>query len=155
MKANTQLKQWIQAEGDIFVDLVRIYLGIGLFIKSIWFMTHQDYLNQLIAKAENLVFVQAAVAHYVIPVHLVGGLLLAVGLLTRVAALAQIPILAGAILYVYLPQVMFVEPRQSLEFSALVLFLLILILIHGGGRWSVDYLLSKKSLSESAAAPAT
>ena len=155
MKANTQLKQWIQAQGDIFVDLVRIYLGIGLFIKSIWFMTHQDYLNQLIAKAENLVFVQAAVAHYVIPVHLVGGLLLAVGLLTRVAALAQIPILAGAIFYVYLPQVMFVEPRQSLEFSALVLFLLILILIHGGGRWSVDYLLSKKSLSESAAAPAT
>ena len=117
-------------------------------------MTHQDYLNQLIAKAENLVFVQAAVAHYVIPVHLVGGLLLAVGLLTRVAALAQIPILAGAIFYVYLPQVMFVEPRQSLEFSALVLFLLLLILIYGGGRWSVDYLLSKKSLSESAPVPA-
>jgi len=41
-----------------------------------------------------------------------------------------------------------VEPRQELEFATLVLFLLVLIFIYGGGRLSVDYLLSRKGKSE-------
>jgi len=37
---------------------------------------------------------------------------------------------------------MAVEPRQNLEFSALVLFLMLLILIFGPGRLSLDHYLS-------------
>jgi uncharacterized membrane protein YphA (DoxX/SURF4 family) len=88
------------------------------------------------------------VAHYVIPVHLVGGLLLAIGLLTRLAALAQMPILIGAIFYVWMPRVLVFEQRQSFEFAALVLFLLALIFVYGGGRFSVDHLITRKERSD-------
>ena len=87
--------------------------------------------------------------------HLPGGLLLAIGLLTRVAALAQIPILLGAIFYVHLSNRMRVEPRQELEFATLVLFLLVLVFSYGGGRLSVDHLLSRKGKTELHPQPAT
>src|SRR5205814_3222940 len=99
---------------------------------------HQGELKKLLEGADNLAFAQGAVAHYVIPVHLVGGLLLAIGLLTRLAALAQMPILIGAVFYHWMPQVLVFEQRQSFEFATLVLFLLVLIFVYGAGRLSVD-----------------
>jgi putative oxidoreductase len=147
-------RAWIKGHADTIIDLMRIYLGIGLFWKGLYFMMHRDELTQLMDQLGNLWFVPMAIAHYVVPVHLVGGALLALGLLTRVAALSQIPILLGAVFYVYLPRAMYFEPRQSLEFSVLVLFLLCLVFAYGAGRLSVDYVLSKKSI-EPDAVPAT
>ena len=98
-----QCKQWIQGHADLAIDLVRIYLGLGLFFKAIYFMSHRDNLIRLLNDAGNLYVAQAMAAHYVIPAHLLGGLLLTAGLLTRIAALAQIPILLGAIFYVICP----------------------------------------------------
>jgi len=144
MNKMTQLKQWAHAHEDIFIDLVRAYLGVGLFIKGIFLMTHRQDLVRLIESSGDLFIAPATVAHYVIPAHVFGGLLLAIGLLTRVAALVQLPVLMGAVFWVYLPKMMLPEPRQNLEFSALVLFLLILIALFGPGRWSVDHLLSRK-----------
>ena len=144
MKNINDCRRWIESHMDIVIDLVRMYLGVGLFVKGIYFLMHQGELKKLLEGADNLAFGQGAVAHYVIPVHLVGGLLLAIGLLTRLAALAQIPILIGAIFYIWLPEVLVFEQRQNLEFSALVLFLLTLIFVYGAGRFSVDYLITRK-----------
>ena len=144
MKNINDCRRWIESHMDIVIDLVRMYLGVGLFVKGIYFLMHQGELKKLLEGADNLAFGQGAVAHYIIPVHLVGGLLLAIGLLTRLAALAQIPILIGAIFYIWLPEVLVFEQRQNLEFSALVLFLLTLIFVYGAGRISIDYLLTKK-----------
>jgi putative oxidoreductase len=135
---------WLQAHDDLFLDLVRIYIGAGLFVKAIYLMGHRDYLNQVIGSSGNLWFAPAAVAQYVIIAHLIGGAMLAVGLLTRVAAFVQLPILLGAVFYVYLPRMATFEPRQYLEYSALVAFLLFWIGVFGAGRWSVDYRLSRK-----------
>jgi len=144
MKNIDDCKQWIQSHVDIVIDLVRMYLGVGLFVKGLYFLMHKEEMQTLLQGADNVVFAQGAVAHYVIPVHLVGGLLLAIGLLTRLAALIQMPILIGAVCYVWLPKVLFFEQRQGLEFATLVLFLLALIFIYGGGRLSVDNLITKK-----------
>ena len=95
MKNINDCKQWIQSHVDIVIDLVRMYLGVGLFVKGLYFLMHKEEMLKLLEGADNVVFAQAAVGHYVIPVHLVGGLLLAIGLLTRLAALAQMPILIG------------------------------------------------------------
>jgi uncharacterized membrane protein YphA (DoxX/SURF4 family) len=150
-----QFKRWAEAHSDLFLDLVRIYLGLGLMAKGIFFMGHQDYMMKLLADTGDLFIVPATIAHYVIPAHLLGGLLLALGLLTRVAALAQIPVLLGAMFWIYLPKVMAVEPRENLEFSALVLFLMVLILIFGAGRFSVDHFLSRREPAELRPQPAT
>jgi putative oxidoreductase len=89
-----------------------------------------------------------AAAHYVIPVHLVGGVMLLLGLATRYAAVAQIPLLVGAIFYVYLPRFATLELRQNLEFTGLVLFLLCVVSVYGSGRYSVDYVLRKSEEKE-------
>ena len=148
MKNINECKRWLESRMDIVIDLVRIYVGVGLFVKGLYFLMHQEELKRLLEGADNTAFAQGAVAHYVIPVHLVGGLLLAIGLLTRLAALAQIPILIGAVFYVWLPHALVIEQRQNLEFSALVLFLLALIVVYGAGRFSVDYLLTRKESRE-------
>ena len=109
---------------------------------------------KLVQDAGDLFIAPATIAHYVIPVHIVGGALLAAGLLTRIAALAQLPILIGAMFWVYLPKMVAVEPRQNLEFSALVLFLMILILIFGAGRWSMDHFLARRTPDELQPEPA-
>ena len=63
--------------------------------------------------------------------------MIAVGLITRIGALIQIPILSGALIFVSMPKGLFTQ-NQSFEFTALVLFLLVIFTIFGGGAWSVD-----------------
>lgn len=144
MNKVTQFKQWISAHPDLFLDLVRIYVGTGLFVKAIHLMNHREHLLNVIEQAGPMMIAPVALAHYVLAAHLAGGVFLALGLITRVAALVNIPVLIGAVFYVYMPQVMAIEPRQHLEFSALVLFLLVLLAVYGGGRVSVDHALDRR-----------
>lgn len=149
------LREWLLAHEDLFMDMVRIYLGAGLFVKAVWMMFHTEYLYELVNTAGVKGILPAAVAHYVIVGHLTGGALLALGLFTRLAALVQVPILLGAVFYVYVPKLAAVEPveaRQSLEFSAFVLFLLVLFSVRGAGRFSLDYSLWRQMKQRGAAA---
>jgi uncharacterized membrane protein YphA (DoxX/SURF4 family) len=138
------LDRWVAARPDLPFDLVRIYLGIGLFIKAFYFIGNRDYLDQLLEETGDLWWIPAAAAHYVIMSHLAGGVSLALGFLTRIGAAIQIPVLAGAVFYVHLPKAVSIGPRQDLEFSALVLFLLVLLFVRGAGRLSVDFHLAGK-----------
>ena len=75
--------------------------------------------------------------------HLCGGLLLALGLVTRIAAFVQLPALLGAVFVVHLQEGFFTT-EQNLEFSLLVLFLLVLAFLHGPGEWSLDRCLADR-----------
>lgn len=130
--------RWADEHPDVFADLIRIYLGVGLFIKGMYIMDHRDEMMTALNGGTNLSFTMVAAAHYIIPAHLVGGVLLAFGLLTRWAAAAQLPVLIGALFYMFLPRFSVLEMRQSLEFTALVLFLLALITLFGSGRLAVE-----------------
>lgn len=136
--SSSKITKWVDQNREIFFDLVRIYLGIGLFIKGIYFIGHRDFLLATLTESGAMWFAPAGIAHYVIMAHIAGGFCMAIGLLTRAAALIQIPVLVGAVFYVHLPKMVNLEPRQYSEFSALVLFLLILIFIRGAGPLSVD-----------------
>jgi putative oxidoreductase len=70
--------------------------------------------------------------------HFVGGAMLTIGFLTRIAAIIQIPILAGAVFFVHRQDGLFAL-GQSLEFSALVLFLLGVLTVSGAGKLSLDH----------------
>lgn len=150
-----QTKSWLHTHPDVMMDLVRIYLGVALFFKGIFFMANRDLLLQIMDQAGSWSIAPVFIAHYVVPAHLVGGVLLALGLLTRFAAMAQIPILIGAVFYVHLPQLslMSIEPRQNLELSALVLFLTCLVFLHGSGRFSIDHLITKGEHHDAPAVP--
>jgi uncharacterized membrane protein YphA (DoxX/SURF4 family) len=78
-------------------------------------------------------------SHYIVFAHIVGGLLLILGLLTRFACIIQIPILIGAIFFVgSSPDLL--RPYSELLISILVLLLLIYFLIVGNGPLSFNWL---------------
>ena len=132
------LEAWIAENRDVFFDLMRIYLGIGLFVKGIQFTWDDGYISNLLLQSGRLQVLSTAIAHYIPIAHIGGGLLLAMGFMTRTAVLFQLPILAGAVFLIHMQEGLFTR-GQNLEFTALVLFLLLLILVHGPGRWSVDH----------------
>ena len=139
-----QCKSWLRAHEDLFMDLVRVYLGCGLFVKAIFLMGNRDYLLQMISESDLAWISGAIMAHYVILGHLIGGAMLALGIATRFAAWVQLPILMGAVFSLYLPRFTTIEPRQYLEYAGLVAFLLMLFGIFGAGRFSFDYMMSRK-----------
>ncbi len=143
MATTHRLIEWTDAHRDVAFDLVRMYLGIGLFVRGWLFITDSSTLMSLLADTGESTFISAALVHYVALVHLCGGLLMAFGLLTRVAALVQIPVLVGAVFLVHLDDGLLAS-GQSLEFSALVLFLLVMTFFHGSGRLSLDYYLFER-----------
>ncbi len=136
---------WAESHRDLWLDCVRIYLGLALFARGVLlvFDVRTDFFLNLLSHANQPWLVTGALLHYVTLAHFVGGILLTVGLLTRVAALAQIPILAGAVFIVHRQDGLFAL-GQSLELSALVLFLLVVVLISGPGPLSIDAAMAQK-----------
>lgn len=124
----------LEAQRDLVLDALRVYLGTGLFFRGLALLATDTGLQQL---AGSTSFGLSGLTVYVTTAHLVGGALLAVGLYTRLAALVQLPILAGAVVVVHWQDGL-LSANQSLEFSALVLFLLVLVCTFGSGRWSLD-----------------
>lgn len=149
-------KMWLRAHEGLFIDTVRIYLGCGLFVKAVYFMNHRDdYLLPMIQSSDIAWLAGGMMANYVILAHLIGGAMLALGLATRFAALAQLPILLGAVFSLYLPRFAVLEPRQHLEYAGLVAFLLMLFGIFGAGRFSMDHYMSRKLREVKDRQPAT
>lgn len=140
--APARFRAWSHAHADVFLDAIRIYLGLGLFIKGYYILSHQEQFGQLLQNNGMPIGV-LAMAHYVIPAHFAGGAMLLLGFATRLGAITQLPLLLGAMFYLYLPRFSSLEMRQNLEFTGLVLFLLTLIAIAGAGRFSVDYAMQR------------
>jgi uncharacterized membrane protein YphA (DoxX/SURF4 family) len=128
---------WAEEHRAIWLDLVRIYLGVGLFVKGLQFTWDAEYISDLMLASGRLQVWHTAIAHYIPIAHMGGGLLLALGFMTRTAVLFQLPILAGAVFLIHLQEGLFTR-GQNLEFTALVLFLLLVILANGAGPLSVD-----------------
>jgi uncharacterized membrane protein YphA (DoxX/SURF4 family) len=89
-------------------------------------------------------FVPLAAAQYVVAAHLCGGILLALGLGTRLAAAVQIPPLIGAVLFVHIGEGL-LTAGQSLEFAALVLAMLSVFAVFGAGQLSLDAWITKRN----------
>ncbi len=117
------------------VSLLRILVGGFIIYKGITFSQHTDMLVELIepvnANAANLF-----VAHYVVIGHIAGGLMILTGLLTRIAAAVQLPVLVGAVI-----ANAYIGDGSQLILSILVLISLVFITIVGSGKMSVDYTL--------------
>lgn len=80
-------------------SLIRIYLGIALAVRGLIMLSDPSAITSL-AGAQQMYMVYS----YVFMGHLIGGVLLAIGFLTRFAAFLQIPILAGAVFTIHLRQ---------------------------------------------------
>lgn len=137
-----RMRTWAAERSDVWLDLLRIYVGVGLFAKGVSFAASRDMM--ILGEAANIGWLDGMVAHYVVPVHIIGGLMLAIGLATRAAAILNIPILLGAVLFVHGREGLFTA-GQTLEFALLVLFILCVLAIAGSGRVSVDHYIAQHS----------
>lgn len=135
-------KKWWQ-DPSIGLDVIRIYLGIGLMVRGALFISHPEALMEFLKRTHSW-FVPLAVSQYVVAAHLCGGILLALGLGTRLAAAVQIPPLLGAVLFVHAHEGL-LTAGQSLEFAALVLAMLSAFAVFGAGHLSLDSWLPKRN----------
>lgn len=111
--------------------LIRIFLGIALFIRGWMIVANPESILELGVERESFVWIALIGI-----THLIGGALLSIGFFTRLAAFMQIPILFSATFFVYTPSELMMG-GQSFELSALVLFLLCIYFIFGAGPFSV------------------
>jgi len=139
MKATVEYLSWLDQHRETGYALIRIFLGAALFVRGFMHLADPSTITQL-AGAQDVYMWYS----YIIGGHLIGGLMLMFGVLTRVAALLQVPILAGAVVFIHLEQGL-LTVGQSLELASLVLFLLAIFVLFGSGPISVDqYLATKK-----------
>lgn len=135
-------KAWWQ-DPSVGLDLIRIYLGIGLMVRGALFISQPEVLLDFLKRTHSW-FLPLALSQYVVAAHLCGGILLALGLGTRLAAAVQIPPLIGAVLFVHIGEGL-LTAGQSLEFAMLVLAMLGAFSVFGSGRVSLDSWLARRN----------
>ncbi|MEO7265478.1 MAG: DoxX family protein [Ferruginibacter sp.] len=131
-----KIERWGDAHHSRYMDIVRIALGLFLCYKAIFFLNNMSALiglmgnNNMGIKSFNVVFL----GQFIVIIHLMGGLLIAIGIHTRLAALVQIPILVGALILMNNSNV-FVTVWDT-AITVITLLLLIFFAIIGNGPWS-------------------
>jgi uncharacterized membrane protein YphA (DoxX/SURF4 family) len=141
-----RLEHWGERHHPKWVDIVRISLGLFLCYKGIQFPEHASLLINKIPNAlSGNSFMLMMLTHFILGAHLLGGILLIAGVLTRFACLIQIPILLGAIIFINSSREI-LQPFSELYISIIVLLLLLYFLVAGNGTWSLArYLEEDKS----------
>ena len=141
MKLVSNIEDWADVHHPKWLDIIRILLGLVLIAKGISFIRDTDLMSALLldssAQLRSMAF-----AHYVIGVQLVAGFMLTFGLLTRVAAFFQIPILVTAVFYMDVTKEFFVISSE-LPYLILVLSLVVFFFIYGSGPLSIDNYIRK------------
>lgn len=116
------------------LDILRIALGIFLILKGASFVTNSQYLDNILTPLSNfpggmLTF------HYIAAAHIMGGIMIALGLLTRWAIIAQLPILFGAVIINFIGEL----DVKNLIIATITLAACIFFIFYGGGKHSADY----------------
>jgi uncharacterized membrane protein YphA (DoxX/SURF4 family) len=138
MSVINKIEDWGNSHRPGFFDIFRVILGIFITYKGFSFLGNLDNL-ELTIQGTNMSFLSVILAHYVVFAHVLGGPLIVVGLLTRIMCAIQLPIMAGAIILVNFPKgFLSVGNHMELEISILVLIGLVVFMIFGAGKFSID-----------------
>jgi len=132
-----RVEHWGDTHHPQWLDIVRIALGAFLCFKGVEYLYNMGTMLNLITNRMAFgSFSSMLMSNYIAFAHLLGGILLILGVLTRFACVIQIPILLGAIFFVNLSPDMY-RPFSELLLSVVVLLLLVLFLVIGNGKWSM------------------
>lgn len=128
------LNKWANSHTYYPLDMIRIGLGAFIFYKGLYFMNNSLILAELIEPLRNYVG-EIILLHYVVPAHLIGGILIIFGLLTRWSLIAQVPVLIGAVLI----NILGTMNLLNLVTASIVLLLSVFFIVYGSGKHSADY----------------
>lgn len=141
-----KIEHWGDVHHAKWLDMVRIVLGLLIFSKGIAIVSNTAALQDMLLQNNTYAFsglMTSLALHIVGFVHIVGGILITIGLVTRFASVIQIPILLCAVLFVNLAHG-FSVLNNELWLSILVLMLLVLFWVVGSGPYSVDQAMKKR-----------
>jgi len=133
-----RIENWGNTHHPAVIDVLRIALGIFLLLKGIAFMQNTADLKGLIESQDAFEFssgMLVALVYYVTFAHMVGGIMIALGILTRVSSIIQIPIVLGA---VFVNDMVLSTINTQLWLSIVALVLLVMFMIIGSGPLSLD-----------------
>lgn len=128
------LNKWANAHTSYWVDILRIALGLFFIYKAASFITNNRDFEDLVAPVSNFMG-GMLVFHYIAFAHIVGGIIIIFGLLTRWAIIVQLPILIGAILINFFGHM----NVGNLILATVVFAISIFFVIYGSGKNSADY----------------
>jgi putative oxidoreductase len=138
MSVITKIEDWGNSHRPGFLDIFRIALGMFITYKGFSFLGNINTLEMTI-QGMNMSFLAVSLAHYVVFAHVLCGPLIMVGLLTRIMCAVQLPILIGAVILVNFPKgFLSVGNHMELEISIIVLAGLLIFMIFGAGKFSID-----------------
>ncbi|MGE5107038.1 MAG: DoxX family protein [Sphingobacteriales bacterium] len=143
MNIAQRIQQWSLTHHPKWLIVLRIVLGLFLFRKGISFIYRAEEL-ELLLQYNSIDIGTKIISWYIMIAHLLGGILIIAGLFTRIMCLLQIPILLGAVFLINIKNGIF-GTNTELEFSILMLALLIIFFIEGGGPISLDNYFQKNS----------
>ena len=136
MNTIEKITHWGDIHHPGWMDILRMGLGGIIFYKGLEFASNIEGLRATI-ESSGFILWTFLFAHYIILSHVMGGILIALGLITRWAIIFQIPILIGAVILNGKQSGLF-DFYSQLWFSIIVLALLIAFLVYGSGPFSVD-----------------
>jgi uncharacterized membrane protein YphA (DoxX/SURF4 family) len=138
-----KIEKWGDNHHPQYLDIIRIALGVFLFLKGLGFMENTSYLRAVIENQSDITVppdLLMALVYYVTFEHMVGGILIGIGMLTRFSSLMQIPVVFGAVFFINWFQSPF---NSDLLSSVIVLIFLFLFMIIGSGKLSLEKYLER------------
>jgi putative oxidoreductase len=120
---------------DGIMTAVRVILGVLLIWIAIQFGRNPHDILEAVGNTNG--FMSLFVIHYIMMCHFTGGVLLILGMITRVAAAVQLPILIGA-LTLTIGGDGYGSIYTQFWFALVVFIMLIAVTWYGAGRYSID-----------------
>lgn len=139
MNKINKIQQWGDHHHPKWLDYFRIALGLVLIWKGVAFALNlsafTNFMNDVsIGSAASI----SLLAHLIIFLHIVGGLLITLGTRTRLFCLLNLPILIYAVFFINFRADLF-RPYSEIWLSGFVLIGLICFFIEGDGKLSIEY----------------
>jgi nitrate/nitrite transporter NarK/uncharacterized membrane protein YphA (DoxX/SURF4 family) len=127
------------------IAVLRMYLGVALAIKGVYFIMDMGALEAQLGGAFGTS--QNVIAWFVVLAHAVGGACLALGFATRFVAALNIIVLGGAVIMQMTGTTSFgvLSADVSFQFAMLTLVTLVVIFWQGAGGFSMDRLVRGES----------
>ncbi len=139
MNSIEKIQNWGDRHHPKWVDYFRIILGLTLIWKGVAFATNLHAFTLLMQNAMLSIAISISLmAHAIIVLHIIGGLLIALGTHTRLFCLLNLPVLITAVFFINLPEHIF-RPYSEFWFSCIVLIGLVCFLIEGDGVLSIEH----------------
>jgi len=141
MNTILKIEDWGDTHHPMWIDFLRILLGLILIIKGFVFAEHSGVITNLLLQ-NHFQYIIFMAAQYTVIFHIAGGILIALGILTRFSVLMNLPILFYAVFFINIPKGL-LPLNTELFLSISVLLLLILFAIEGNGKFSTDHFVSE------------